>query len=194
MSPAFHLCHLPLSPMSPDFHLCRLHLSPMSPASLTNVACLSHQCRLPLSPMSPAIHLCRLPLSPMSPASLTNNTTHLTSCLTLRVSCLYHELLDDSVEDVAVIVAVPSVDTEVLDSLGTLLEEQLQVDVTHAGVQGRSLEYPLSICTQQQVQCCYNCLTLLAQNSIINMRSRSSIICHNKNVIKARCKSPEFEQ
>ena len=48
---------------------------------------------------------------------------------------LNHELLDDPVEDVAVVVAVPRMDAEVLHRLGTLLREELHVDVAHGGMQ-----------------------------------------------------------
>ena len=54
--------------------------------------------------------------------------------LTERVSGLYHERLDDAVEDVAVVVAVPGVHAEVLHRLRTLVGEQLQVDVAQRGV------------------------------------------------------------
>ena len=55
---------------------------------------------------------------------------------------LDHELLDDPVEDVAVVVAVPRVHAEVLHRLGALLREQLHVDVPHGGVQRGLLVQP----------------------------------------------------
>jgi ferredoxin-fold anticodon binding domain-containing protein len=58
--------------------------------------------------------------------------------LTSRISRLYHEALDYPVEDVAVVVTVLAVDTEVLHCLGTLLE-QVDVDVSHRSVEDGSV-------------------------------------------------------
>lgn len=49
--------------------------------------------------------------------------------LTCRVSCLYHELLDDSVEDVSIIVAITAMNTEVLHWLGTATGGKYQYSV-----------------------------------------------------------------
>ena len=48
---------------------------------------------------------------------------HGDASLTSRVTCLYHELFDDSMEDVAIVVAVLAVNTEVLYCLGAPGEE-----------------------------------------------------------------------
>ena len=55
---------------------------------------------------------------------------------------LDHELLDDPVEDVSVVVTVARVHAEVLHRLGTLLREQLHVDVPNGGVQRGLLVQP----------------------------------------------------
>lgn len=41
------------------------------------------------------------------------------SAVSLRIACLYHELFDYSMEDVAVVVAVARVNCEVLNALWT---------------------------------------------------------------------------
>ncbi len=50
------------------------------------------------------------------------------------VTRLYHEALDDAVEDVAVVVAGLAVDAEVLARLGRLLREEFDVYVSHRRV------------------------------------------------------------
>ena len=64
---------------------------------------------------------------------------------TERITSLYHELLDDSMEDMTIEVSIPSMHAEILNSLGTLLEEQLQVDVAHWCVNCGCFEYPLTL-------------------------------------------------
>ena len=43
--------------------------------------------------------------------------------LTCGVSCLYHKLFDNSMKDVSIVVAIASMDTEVLNCLGAAAEE-----------------------------------------------------------------------
>ena len=53
-----------------------------------------------------------------------------------RVSGLYHELTDNSVEDVTIVITIASMNTEVLHSLRTLPWEQIKVNVSHCCVDG----------------------------------------------------------
>lgn len=52
-----------------------------------------------------------------------------------RVACLDHEALDDSVEEEAIIVTILAMGGEILDSSWALFRIELQLDVTHGGVE-----------------------------------------------------------
>ena len=53
---------------------------------------------------------------------------------TKRIPSLQHEAFDDSVEDDTIVVAIPRVGDPVLHSLGALVREQLDMDVTTSAV------------------------------------------------------------
>ncbi len=42
-----------------------------------------------------------------------------------------HETLNDTMEDMAIVIAILAVYTEVLDRFGTFFEKKLQVDISH---------------------------------------------------------------
>mmetsp|Transcript_92567 Transcript_92567/g.215086 ORF Transcript_92567/g.215086 Transcript_92567/m.215086 type:complete len:315 (+) Transcript_92567:573-1517(+) len=57
-----------------------------------------------------------------------------TCSITLWIASLDHETLNDAVEDSVVVIAVLGMNREVLNSLGALLEEQLNDNITHCCV------------------------------------------------------------
>lgn len=71
---------------------------------------------------------------------------------TERIASLDHKALDDSVEDVRVVVAVLAVHAKVLHRLGTFLAEQLDVDVADGRVQDGRVVDSLRACNIQRLE------------------------------------------
>merc|ERR1719483_1423494 len=88
-------------------------------------SCIGHaQCIGPIMPQLKAELVFKLPTPDGLPPS---------PCAEW-VSSLDHELPDNPVEDVAIVVTIASMYTEILHSLRTLPGEQVQVDISNSGV------------------------------------------------------------
>lgn len=57
-----------------------------------------------------------------------------TSTISQRITCLNHKAFDDSVENKIVVIAIPAMGCEILDSFWTLLRVQFHVYVAHCSV------------------------------------------------------------
>lgn len=72
-----------------------------------------------------------------------------TTSSTRGITRLNHEALNHAMEDVAIVVAILSMNTKVLNRLWTLLAKQFQVNVTLGCMNNRVVEYLLRLCKKQ---------------------------------------------